>query len=160
MQDKAQLVNRFNQAREGSRAVLAGIDTHLEIYPGWTIKEVLAHLAGWDDATIMALNAFVAHDPPPTPASIGLDAYNEQTVEQRHSLDYRQIVEVWELIREQLLKVLANVPEEMLTAKIVSPWGDLVTVEQLVNIMINHEREHSEIVKTRSANPQDPPGAH
>lgn len=34
------------------RTLVAGIDRRPEVYPGRTIKQVLAHIAGLDDATI------------------------------------------------------------------------------------------------------------
>jgi hypothetical protein len=160
MTDKTLLTEQFNQARTELRELLPNIDLKMEIYPGWTIKEVIAHLAGWDDATILALDAFVAHLPPPTPAIKGLDSYNEQTVEERVDLGYEQIVREWELIREQLIKVFGNLPDEMLATSIVSPWGLTMTVEQLLKIMINHEKEHADAIRTRLANPQEPPDAH
>jgi len=160
MQNKAQLIKQFNQAREGVRTLLPDIDVHMQIYPEWTIKEVLAHLAGWDDATIMALRAFVAHDPPAVPAIKGIDPYNSQTVAERAELGYEQIVSEWELIREQLIKVLENLPDEKLPATIVSPWGPSMTVTDLINIMIEHEEEHAEVIKTRLANPHKRPQSH
>jgi hypothetical protein len=40
MQNKAHLIQAFDQAREKMRAVLPGIDIHMEIYPNWTIREI------------------------------------------------------------------------------------------------------------------------
>jgi len=160
MQDKTQYIQRFNQARDEVRNLLPGIDPKMEIYPGWTIKEMLAHLAGWDDATILALEAFVAHLPPALPAIKGLDAYNAQTVEERAELNLEQIIREWELIREQLIAVFGHLPAEMLKANVVAPWGTTVTVEQLINIMIDHEQLHAEAIRERMADPHKPPKDH
>jgi hypothetical protein len=160
MQNKAQLIQRFNQARDDVRALLPNIDIHMQIYPGWTIKEVLAHLAGWDDATILALEAFVTGDPPPTPAVRGFDFYNAQTVAERATLNYEQIVREWELVREHLLPILDNIPDEKLSATIVSPWGPHVTIADLIAIMSEHEEEHAHVIRTRRENPSQPPQSH
>ena len=147
MQDKAHLMRAFDQAREKMRAVLPGIDTHMEIYPNWTIKETLAHLAGWDDATIAALRAFGAGQPSPLLALRGIDFYNAQTVAERTDLQYEQIVQEWELVREQLKAILNDLPAERLGDKIVSPWGPITTVARLVTIMADHEEEHAAVVQ-------------
>ena len=160
MQDKTEYIQRFKQARDEVRKLLPDIDTKMEIYPGWTIKEMLAHLAGWDDATILALEAFVAHLPPALPAIKGLDAYNAQTVEERAELNLEQIIREWELVREQLISVFGRLPAEMLGTNVVAPWGPIVTVEQLINIMIEHEQEHAEVIRERLANPHKPPKNH
>lgn len=46
------------------RTAIEGLDLHVEIYPGWTLKEVLAHITGWDDAAIASLHAHLADDVP------------------------------------------------------------------------------------------------
>ena len=160
MQTKAEMIKLFNQARDEVRALLPEIDVHMEIYPGWTIKEVLAHLAGWDDATIMGLRAFIAGDVQPVPAGRGIDPYNTQTVAERSRLNYDQIVSEWVLVREQLMPLLDQLTEEKLAMKIVSPWGDTLTVAEIINVMTEHEQEHAHAIRTRMANPHQPPQAH
>jgi hypothetical protein len=149
MQNKTQLIQQFNQARDEFRALLPGMDIHMEIYPGWTIKEVLAHLAGWDDATILALEAFTSGNPPPVPALLGIDLYNSQTVAERTTLDYEQIIREWEWVREKLVSILENITDENLEATIVSPWGPSMTVAELINVMTEHEEEHAEVIRGR-----------
>jgi hypothetical protein len=151
-----QFVKRLTQAREEVQALLPDIDIHMEIYPGWTIKEMLAHLAGWDDATILALKAYIAGEPPPTPADRGLDAYNAQTIAERSGLNYDQIVREWEWVRGQLIPILYQIEEEKLGTIIVSPWGDSMTIAHLLNIMIEHEEEHAEVIRACMANPGQP----
>lgn len=160
MQDKTQLLQQFDQARVKMRAALPDIDLRLEIYPAWTIKDVLAHLAGWDDATIAALKAFVCGEAPPVPAVRGIDVYNSETVAERTSLDYEQIVKEWEWVREQLKALVNELPPEKLEATIVSPWGPSMTVAQLITVMTDHEEEHAVHIQAQRANPGQPPRAH
>ncbi len=147
MPDKAQLMQAFDQAHDQMRAVLPGIDCCMEIYPSWTIKEMLAHLAGWDDATIATLRAFSAGQPTPLLALRGIDAYNAQTVAERADLKYEQTVQEWELVREQLKAILNDLPAERLGDKIVSPWGPITTVARLIAIIADHEEEHAVVVQ-------------
>ena len=160
MQNKAKILEQFSRARDEVRALLPSLDIHTEIYPGWTIKEVLAHLAGWDDATILALKAFINGAPPIVPAIRGIDTYNSQTVAERTSLNYEQVVREWEWVRDQLNQVLDQFPDEKLDAIIVAPWGVSLTVAQLIEEMGQHEEEHAEAIRTRQANPGKPLPAH
>jgi len=149
MKDKATLLTEFDLARERMRRVLVGIDPGLEIYPAWTVKELLAHLAGWDDATILALQALEAGDEPPLLAMRGIDFYNAQTVAERAELNSEQIVKEWELVREQLVQLLNEMPDELVPKRVVSPWGAIMPVATLIQIMIDHEEEHAEVVEER-----------
>ncbi len=143
MTDKATLMKDFDEARSHMRRLLDEVDKKMEIYPEWTIKELLAHLAGWDDATILSLQAFEKGEATPLLARRGIDSYNAQTVGERIELDLSQIIREWEMVREQLLGILAAMPEEQLSEMIVSPWGPSYPVAKLVQIMADHEEEHA-----------------
>ena len=147
MIDKTELMKEFDLARNHMRTLLAEMDTHVKNYPEWTIKELLAHLAGWDDATIMALQAHSRGETPPLPAVRGINFYNAQTVAERANLDLAQIIREWEMVREQLLTLLADLPPEKLADPILSPWGPMLTVIELVKIMADHEEEHAEAIQ-------------
>ena len=107
------------------------------------------HLAGWDDATILALKAYLAGETPPTPADRGFDAYNAQTIAERSSLNYDQIVREWEWVREQLIPILHQIEEEELETIIVSPWGPTMAIERMINVMIEHDEEHAKVIRER-----------
>lgn len=149
MDNIQKLLLDFEHARQKTRRQLEGIDVCMEIYPNWTVKELLAHLAGWDDATIVALQAHSQGEATPLLALRGIDAYNEQTVGERSNMDYAQIVQEWDLVREQLVAILKELPPEQLKDRIVSPWGPMLSVEQLIRIMIEHEEEHAEVLEER-----------
>lgn len=158
MPDKTELMQEFHRVRDDLRSLLPGVDVHQRIYPSWTLKELLAHLTGWDDATIAALQALKARQATPLLASRGIDAYNAQTVAERTGLTHEQIVREWELVHDQVKAMLEEMEPETLDQEIVSPWGKPMTVAQLLWVMIDHEQEHAADLRdwraTRSGKPQ------
>lgn len=160
MQTKSELIEHFILARNQLREILPKIDIHMEIYPGWTIKEVLAHLAGWDDAIIIALQMFAAGQPPLMTAARGIDFYNSQTVAERKELTLEQIIREWEWVREQLIPIVHALTDKELETTLVAPWGISMSVLDLLNVIVHHENEHTEVIKARMANPQKPAQAH
>lgn len=153
MHKKNQLIEEFNQARDHVRGLLPQVDPHLEIYPGWTIKEVLAHLTGWDDATIFTLQAYAANEPVSMTAMRGIDYYNSQTVEERKELGYDQVVREWEWVRGQLIPIIDRLTDKELATTVVTPWGTIISIEGLIRIMIDHEKEHAGIIQERLRHP-------
>jgi hypothetical protein len=143
MADRERLLNSLDEAREMMRAVLDGIDLAMEIYPGWTIKYVLAHIAGWDDATAVSFRAHIAGDEPGTPAARGIDHYNAESVATREALDFERIRQEWEMSRQELKKAIADMTDEKLNTPLILPWGPYGTVEQAVRIFVEHEEEHA-----------------
>ncbi len=160
MQTKTEIIQEFNAARAKTRALLPEIDGKMQIYPNWTIKEVLSHLIGWDDANIMALEAFATGQPPVAPALRGVDFYNAQIIEEREALSYEQIVSEWEWAREQLITVLDKLTETDLQSNIVAPWGISMSVLELLTRMAAHEKEHAETIQRLIGHSQEPPHTH
>lgn len=140
------LIQHLDQAREKMRRVQAGVDEHLLIYPGWTSKHILAHIAGWDDATRAALAAHTAQSIYVTPA-LDADSYNAISVAERENLTYAQVVREWEAAREQLKAELVNLPPEKLAEHLLFPWGETGTLTQLYEELAQHEAGHARIIE-------------
>jgi hypothetical protein len=144
---RQRLIQQLDQARDRLQTLLANIDTEREIYPGWTIKHVLAHIAGWDDATIASLRAHVKGDQPGTPAVRGIDYYNAQSVATREALSYEQVIREWELARDELKTIIQEMPEDKLAEPLLFPWGQTGTIAQIIAIFASHETEHAEEIE-------------
>jgi hypothetical protein len=123
------------------------IDKNREIYPLWTIREMLAHLSGWDDAVIGFIQSLMEGEIPATPAALGVDDYNEKTLATREGLDYDHVYREYIQTRKMVLKLLEQVPEEKITQQYILPWGDPGNLVDIVNIFGPHEEEHAEDVE-------------
>lgn len=137
------LLHRLDETRQGIEDILPEIDPAREIYPGWTIKEMLAHMTGWDDATIDSLRAHVVGRPPALEAIRSLDEYNSQTVSSRKDLDYDHILKEWRLTRQVLRTIIEQLPDEKFFEPLIVPWGDKTTVTYLVDMFRDHEQDHA-----------------
>jgi uncharacterized damage-inducible protein DinB len=51
------LIERLKNARQPLEDLLHQAPPDKEIYAGWTLKDLLAHISGWDHVTIEALQA-------------------------------------------------------------------------------------------------------
>jgi hypothetical protein len=146
MSKRDELIEILVRSRAKMVAHLDEIDKNRRIYPLWTIREMLAHLSGWDDAVIAFIHSLEEGKVPATPAARGMDAYNAETVATREGLDYDHIYREYIETRKMMLELLANVPEEKVTEEAILPWGDRGTLVDIVNIFGPHEEEHAEDV--------------
>lgn len=141
--DRNFLLNRLDETRSKIEELLPKIDTKKEIYPGWTIKDLLAHMTGWDDATIDSLRAHVIGRLPSVPAIRSMDEYNDLTVSSLKDLDYDQTLKEWRLTRQVLRTIIEQMSEDKFFEPLVVPWGEKATVTFLVDMFRNHEEEHA-----------------
>jgi hypothetical protein len=143
LDEKYALLHRLDEARARLEAFLPQVDPSKEIYPGWTIRRMLAHITGWDDATIASLRAHVAGQPPATPADRGIDEYNSRTVSSRDDLDLDHVLKEFRLTRQVLRTILEDMPDDKFHHELIVPWGGKATVTELIDIFVEHEEEHA-----------------
>lgn len=150
--EQTQLIADLDAARATMRTLIADLVPQSEIYPGWTLRQFLAHLTGWDDVTATTLRAHARGETPATPVSAGIDAYNRESVATRETLDLDHIVKEWELAREELKAAIRALTPEQMAAPLLHPWGRVSTVAKLVEIMIEHEgEEHADELRALKA---------
>jgi hypothetical protein len=144
MNQREEMIKILENSRTRMVAHLEEIDKNRKIYPMWTIREMLAHLSGWDDAVIAFIQSLLEGNIPATPAALGIDSYNAETVAIREGLDYDHIFREYIETRKILLKLLRKVPQEKINTVYILPWGDPGTLVDIINIFGPHEDEHAE----------------
>ena len=148
MSINAELIIRYERSRAMMVAHLDEIDRNRKIYPLWTVREILAHLSGWDDATVAFIRTILeGKEPGLTLAAQGINVYNAESVSTREGLDYDHIHREYLETRRVLLDLIRQVPEAQVTKAYVLPWGGYGTLVDMVDIFAPHEEEHAEDVR-------------
>lgn len=147
MGKREEILKAYEKSRAIMMAQLDEIDKNRKIYPLWTIREIIAHLSGWDDAAIGYLTAILKGEVPPTPAMRGTTVYNDETVSTREGLNYEQILREYIGTRAKLISLIQSASDEALQKKSILPWGGDGSFEDMANIFTPHEIEHAEDVK-------------
>lgn len=141
--DREALLKELIHSRQVMRDTLDRLEPQREIYPEWTIKELLAHLAGWDDACIASIRAHLRGQEPETPAERGINYYNAQSVLERVNLSLEQITREFDQARAELIQLIREMSDEKLEEAFILPWATKGTVHDLVLIFTEHEEEHA-----------------
>jgi hypothetical protein len=125
------------------------VDPNKEIYPGWTIREVLAHFAGWDTAVVASIKSHVAGLIPSVVAGGDHNAYNADTIKEQETLSFEQIYQKWQQTHEHLKIVIRELPSEKMEGEFIFPWGQTGKIEDLVvGLTSDHESIHMKDVET------------
>jgi uncharacterized protein (TIGR03083 family) len=143
MEEITALIQQLDGARQAVATELAGIDQDQTICPGWTIKDLLAHLIGWDEVATAALRVYNLGQGPVTAPVPGIEYHNAQSVAMRKALSYNHMVKEWDLARDLLKAALLAVSSDKIDAPLLYPWGPTGTVRELVAIYAQHELEHA-----------------
>ena len=150
MAAKDTLIQLLDDSHQRVAQMVNQVDRNLEIYPGWTMREVLAHFNGWDEAVVTSLKAHAAGQVPTVVADGDHNAYNADTMDARADLSFEHIYQVWQNTHEQLKIVILEMPPEKLEEKFIFPWGQTGNIEDLViGLTTQHEVSHMKDIEKR-----------
>ena len=149
MASKKEIIAALEESHKNMIDLLNAIDVEKEVYPGWTIKEVLAHIAGWDEAAVASVSSFIQGGTPDVVALNGADAYNAASVAKRKNLSIDETFANWEKERDNLIATLSAVPDKQLSDKINFPWGGEGSVADVGLGLAGHENHHIKEIKEK-----------
>ncbi len=155
MGEKKRLLDELESSRAAIFKVVSRLDPATEIYPNWTVRHVLAHITGWDEATTLSLRAYLQDADSAIASYRGIDEYNARSVETRQDLNYEQTYKEWEIARRELRDAVQALPEESFLKEILYPWGHRASVSGLVEVIIHHEFEHAEEIEKLKLRPRE-----
>lgn len=147
MDKRAKILELMETSHAAMMEQLDEIDRNRKIYPLWTIREILAHLSGWDDSIVSYLSALLKGEIPPVLAPRGVDVYNEETVSTREGLSYDRIQSEYIQTRAKVIELVRTIPEEMVTQVSVLPWGEQGSLQTIADTFGDHEMEHVQDIK-------------
>jgi hypothetical protein len=151
--DQELLRAQLQGSRNRLETLIPKFDPGKEIYPGWDIKDILAHIAGWDQTILTTLQAHVADKDQVITVKEGITKFNSQSVAARKNFAYDKILEEFREIRKRILETISSMPDGKLVEPFISQWGQKVTVKDLVKIFSEHEDEHAEDMHQWLKNP-------
>ncbi len=143
---KAALLKELDDARDTLNETLARIPNDATIYPGWTTREFIAHIAGWEAMCYEALRDFVRGTPRRNYPFKTIDAANAYFVKARQSLPLIDVRVEYEINRFAVRKFLLDIPVERYDQPVTFLWYQ-ETVEQFIHGAVKHERDHADEIR-------------
>jgi hypothetical protein len=137
------MVSRMEQSRAQLNTAIDKVAPQTEIYPTWKVKQVMDHIAGWDELVYRSLLAYKNGDTPAPMEDNGIDRFNARSIADRENVPIEQSKREYINAREKVIQVLHKLPLEMLTEKYPAPWGGKCTISSIVRIFVSHEQEHA-----------------
>lgn len=118
----------------------------------WTLKDVLAHIASWDEEMVRVLQTFTMPGDSIYTYAIsdrnGFAAWNEEQVAARAERTVAEVVSEFEIARRDLIQVVEGLTDAVLNRSRMTSWGKAATGFELVMTQVDHDREHSEQIKS------------
>jgi len=151
-EEKKRLIDSLTEAHISTRVAVDGVNLEMPVYKdtGWRIRDIVGHIATWDQEIANSLHAFKEGSEYLTP---NLDEeeieFNDKAVMGQRKLSTQQILNEFETAYDAFKNAIQEIPDDQFPGDLVYPWGDEHgDIATMVDYMIEHAIEHrDEIVK-------------
>lgn len=143
--NKMELINGWDNRHAANLAVLRAVAPNTIVHPnsGWTVKDIITHLSGWEEITMRVVEAFLDGtqiDIPTAPEAV--EAFNQQMYEAHKHLTAEEAFAQWEAIRERMKALIMAFPDDQFDTPF--PRGSaFFTLPQLIKGLGVHEKGHT-----------------
>ncbi|HRQ40846.1 MAG TPA: DinB family protein [Chloroflexota bacterium] len=152
---KAHYVARLHAERADLLWQLRGLSAETvgsaEVVPGWTVKDILAHIPFYDAAYAgriqMVLHGRTAEITSLTDDS-GLANRNANLLAQNRTIPYEQVIAMLLKERSGFTAVLKRVPDDLLSQDLPMPWGQNTSIREWANWRYEHDADHGRQLAT------------
>ena len=121
--NRGQLLKRLSSAWEELLESYAGLSEAEMLEPGltgnWSVKDIIAHISWWEEEALKYLPLILEGGTPPRYSITygGIDAFNAQMTQVKHSLSISEILNQRDETHQRLLDYLQLAPEDQIAAE-------------------------------------------
>ena len=116
--------------------------TQIPIYENWTIKDVLAHIIGWDQRTLQTL-PLMLQDRAGEIAGVEVEAHNLESVAIWQDKPLTEVLAALKSTHRQILDILAAVDHVEIDLR-RQRNGRVITIRSyVIDVMMEHDRKHA-----------------
>jgi hypothetical protein len=143
--DRDRLFKDLERARDELRASYQGLSDDQMTPPGavgdWSVRDVLSHIAAWDEMVLPELARLSRGDTPTLPSLDPgkIDDFNAMLVSLRRNLPLAQVLRELDIARSDVMVALGRLPD---SALVEGQFG-----RTLLQIWAGHDKEHAEHIR-------------
>lgn len=116
--------------------------TEIPIYPAWNVKDVAAHIIGWDRRVIAVLPLIVADRAGEVPG-VEVQAHNAQSVAAGRKKTVPQLLVEIGQTHQQIMSLISGLDYREIDRR-HERNGRVITIRSyIIQIMVDHERQHA-----------------
>jgi hypothetical protein len=153
--DKKKMLEKLNKAHSDIKEVISEENMSFIVFAEseWRIRDLLGHIATWDQEVIKSLKAFLKGE---SYLIVDLDDdesdFNGLAVQEQRKLSDSELLNEWNSTQDDLALLLDEIPLDKFSVDFEYPWGDENgSVQVLIGYMIDHKCGHlEEILKVLS----------
>jgi len=146
-----QALARLAESRQTLLAAIEGLSQESmaqeRVEGEWTAKDILGHIASWDEVTVEALRSIAANEPSAVEVISDIDAWNGEQAARKRPEPQSVILDRLAAARGEFLALAAKALPRQWEEASTWPWGDRNTLTEAIAGLAHHENEHASAIQ-------------
>ena len=116
--------------------------TETPIYEGWTVKDVLAHIIGWDQRTLQTLPLMLQNRADEV-TGVEVEEHNQESIVAWRDKPLAEVLAVMKSTHQQIMEILAKADHVEIDLR-RERNGRIITIRSyVIDVMMEHDRKHA-----------------
>jgi hypothetical protein len=153
-EQREQLVHTLESAQQDFQSLLDEMETEklteIGVVEGWSVKDVLAHIAAWEERVAVWAAALRQGTHPERPfwsANLTEDQENQAIFEKYQGLTLQEALERLQSVHQSVMQAIAEMSDEDLFERKVEWLGDVPFAEAIPGNTFEHFRHHERDIR-------------
>lgn len=143
---KDEILTRLAESRRALHQAIQGLSeeemTRVQVEGVWTIKDVLGHIASWEETCMEPLRCYVDGGPFEVEAIEDYMTWNDEQAARKQDVPLDVILDELAAIRQALVAAASRLSAEQWEQQVPFSWGGEGTIAEVLDVFYRHELEH------------------
>jgi uncharacterized damage-inducible protein DinB len=143
---KEETLARLAQSRQTLHQAIEGLSeeemTQVQVEGVWTVKDVLGHIASWEETCLEPLQRYADGGPFEVQVIEDYMAWNDEQAARKRDVPLDAILDELATIRQGLVEAASRLSAGQWKQRVPFSWGGRGTIAEVLDVFYQHELEH------------------
>jgi uncharacterized damage-inducible protein DinB len=146
MMTREETLERLAESRRALHQAIQGLGeeemTQVQVEGVWTIKDVLGHIASWEETCLEPLRRCADGGPFEVEVIKDYLAWNDEQAARKRAVPLDVILDELSTVRQGLVGAASRLSADQWKQRVIFPWGSAGTMAEALDGLCVHELEH------------------
>ena len=143
---KEEALARLAESRQALHQAIEGLSeeemTQVQVEGVWTVKDVLGHIASWEETCLEPLRRYADGGPFEVQVIEDYLAWNDEQAARKRDVPLDAILDELATVRQGLVEAANRLPARQWEQRVPFSWGGRGTIAEVLDVFYQHELEH------------------
>jgi uncharacterized damage-inducible protein DinB len=150
---KEETLARLAESRRALHQAIEGLSeeemTQVKVEGVWTIKDVLGHIASWEETCLEPLRRYADGAPFEVEVIKDYMTWNDEQAARKRDIPLDAVLDELAAVRQGMVEAASRLSAEQWKQRVPFSWGGKGTIAEVLDVFYRHELEHVRSIQQR-----------